>query len=337
MHNCFLAKRKELYEKDKQTLNFCACSKELTELKKELEWLKISDKCALQNALKDLDAAYKNFFEKRAGYPKFKSKKTHRHSYRTTFTNNNIECIGNKIKLPKLGWVKTRDKQMPQGRILNATISQEPSGKYYCSICCTEVVLPQLPKTNKQVGIDLGIKEFAITSDGIKIENPKYLQQSLDKLVKMQRELSRKTRGGSNWNKARIKVARQYEKISNQRKDFLQKLSTKFIRDYDVICLESLDILDIITDIKGTNKEKARFRRNVSDVSWYEFNKELEYKAKWYGREITSSQLCHCCGHKNPAVKDLSVREWTCPKCGIFHDRDVNAAKNILNEGLRIA
>lgn len=344
VYNYYLAKRQEVYEKESRTMGCNECSKDLTTLKKELEWLKEPDKCALQNSLKDLNAAYDNFFrDKSVGHPKFKSKKTHRFSYRTnntfgsTQSKPSIEFVNNRIKLPKLGWVKTRDKQIPQGRILNATISQEPSGKYYVSICCTDVDIKPLPKIDKQIGIDLGIKDFCITSKGDRFPNPKYLMKSQHKLVKLQRELSRKTRGSRNWQKARIKVARQYEKISNQRRDFLQQLSTQLIRNYDVIKMEDLNVSGMIKQAKGTNKEKASMRKNISDVSWFEFTRELKYKAKWYGREIkqvdqyyASSQICHICGHKNSITKDLSIRKWTCPICNTTHDRDINAAINIL-------
>ena len=344
VYNYYLAKRKEVYEKESRNMGFFESNKDLTRLKSELEWLKEPDKNSLQNALRDLDQAYKNFFrDKSVGYPKFKSKKIHRFSYRTNCsfgknqTRPSIEFQNNRIKLPKLGWVKTRDKQIPQGRILNATISQEPSGKYYVSICCTDVEIKPLPKTNRQIGIDLGIKEFCITSEGNKFHNPKYLAKSQKKLVKLQRSLSRKTRGGKNWDKTRIKVARQHEKISNQRRDYLQKLSTKLIRENDVICTEDLNVSGMIENALGTNKEKANLRKQISDVSWYEFTRELKYKAEWYGREIkqvdqyyASSQICHICGHKNSITKDLSVRKWTCPVCNTTHDRDVNAAINIL-------
>lgn len=339
VYNYYLAKRKEVYENESRTMNYYECCKDLTKLKTELEWLKEPDKCALQNCLKDLNAAYQNFFrDKFVGYPKFKSKKIHRFSYRTNYTNGNIKFLNGKIKLPKLGWLKTRDNQIPQGQIVNATISQEPSGKYYVSICCTNVEIMSLPKTNKQIGIDLGIKDFCITSEGDKFSNPKYLLRSQQKLVKLQRSLSRKTRGGRNWQKARIKVARQHEKISNQRRNFLQQLSTKLIKENDVICMEDLNIKQMISNAEGTNKLKAKMRNQISDVSWYEFERELKYKAKWYGREIkqvdqyyASSQICYVCGYKNIITKDLSVREWICPECRTRHDRDINAAINILN------
>ncbi len=220
VYNHFLGLKQELYNKEKKSMSYSQCSKALTVLKVEKRWLKDIDKFSLQNSLKDLDKAYKNFFSG-SGYPKFKSKKDNRKSYRTNYTNNNIEFLEKWIKVPKLGKLKIRDKMKPQGRIISATITQAPSGKYYISLCCTDVEVEKLESTNKNVGIDLGIKDFAITSDETLIENPKYLQKSLNKLAILQRKLSRKPKDSSNRNKARIKVARLFEKISNQRKDFL--------------------------------------------------------------------------------------------------------------------
>ena len=335
VYNHFLNECIATYQTEQKTLTYNQCSAELTKLKSELEWLKEPDKCSLQNAIKDMDRAYKNFFKNNAGFPKYKSKKIHHFSYRTNATNGNIAYCGKYIKLPKLGMVKTRTKLIPQGRILNATISQESIGKYYVSLCCTDVEIPKLEKMGNEIGIDLGIKAFAVTSNGDSISNPKYLQKSINKLARLQRELSRKTRGGSNWNKARIKVARLQEHIVNQRTDFLQKSSIKLIRENDVICIENLQVKNMIRNHK--------LARNIADVSWSEFTRQLQYKADWYGKTIikvdkwyASSQICSCCGNQFPITKDLSVREWICPNCHTALDRDGNAARNILREGKRL-
>lgn len=340
VYNYYLNKRIELYEKEKITFNFYDCSKDLTQLKKEFKWLKEVDKWALQNCLKDLNWAFIKFFDEHKGYPKFKSKKNRYQSYRSNFTKTtmggNIRYENKYIKLPKLGSIKTRDKRIPEGRILNATISQEPNGHYYCSLCCTDMEIKQLPKTNQNVGIDLGIVDFAIMSNENKIENPHFYEKLENKLAKLQRELSRKSIGSNRYEKARIKVAKLNKHISNQRNDFLQKLTTELIRQYDIISIEDLDV----KSMKETGN-KIRNKR-VGDVSWSEFRRMLTYKCNWYGKTLSvidryypSSQICHYCGVRD-GKKSEDIREWVCPNCGAELDRDINAAINILNEGLRI-
>ena len=311
-------------------------SRRLTQLKKEKEWLREPDKNALQKSLKDLDIAFQNFFKGHTGYPKFKSKKNRHKSYKTSCANNNIRFDGKHIRLPKLGNIKIRDKRIPTGRILNATISQEPNGHYYCSICCTDVEMSQYHKTGKNIGIDLGIADFAIFSDGSKIENPRFYERSEKKLAKLQRSLSRKSIGGKNWNKARIKVAKLQKHISNQRADFLHKITTNIVKEYDVIAIEDLDVKSL-----KENDSSIRNKRIV-DISLSEFRRQLTYKSSWYGKSLVvvdryypSSQICHVCNHRD-GKKSEDVRSWICPNCGSNLDRDINAAINILNEGIRI-
>lgn len=302
-----------------------------------MKWLKEVDSKALQSSLQDLENAYNNFFRsiknnKKSGFPKFKSKKNNKKSFKT---KTRIKILEDKIQLPKLGLIKCKISKKVEGRIISAFVSQNASGRYFVTICVTDFEPIKLAKSGSVVGIDLGIKDFVITSDGIKYSNPKFFNKSQKKLAKLQRQLSRKSSDSERRDKARIKVAKQYEKVHNQRIDFLQKLSTNLIKTYDIIAIE---------DLASSNMAKNhKLAKSISDASWGEFRRQLEYKANWYGKNIVridrfypSSQLCSACGAKWSGTKDLSVRKWTCSECGIEHDRDINASVNILNEGLRI-
>ena len=311
--------------------------------KGQFPWLKEVDSFALCNVQLNLNKAYKSFFQSKFGFPNFKSKKTTQ-SYKTNNNHGSIALLDGKVKLPKVGWVKMKLHRQPKGVIKSATISKTATGKYFISILCEEEVLP-LPKTDSSLGIDLGLENFAILSTGDKIENPRFLVSLSKKLVKEQKILSRrgllaKKKGvklseSSNYQKQKLKVARLHEKIANQRKDFLHKLSINLIKNHDVICIEDLASRNLM--------KNHHLARAIGDASWTEFVRQLRYKADWYGKKIItisrwfpSSQLCSSCG-VNSGKKALSIREWTCENCGIHHDRDINASLNILKEGLSLA
>lgn len=309
-------------------------------LKKQYEWLKEVDKWALDNAVINMDNAYQNFFKEHSGFPKFKNKHNNKKSYTTNFNNTTaggnirINFNINKILLPKLKWMKIKLHREFEGKIKSATISQVPSGKYFASILVETEHVP-LKSTGCMIGIDLGVKNLLITSDGDKFDNQKLIKKYEKKLIRQQRKLAHKKKGSNNWNKQRIKVAKIHEKIANTRKDYLHKISHKLISENQVIVSENLAVSNMVKNHK--------MAKSISDCGWYELIMQLQYKAKWNKRTyikvdrfFASSQLCHICGYKNIETKDTEVREWTCPECGTYHDRDINAAINILNEGLRI-
>ena len=336
--NQMLADKIAYYEETGEILNNTPA-----QYKDEFPWLKEVDSLALCNVQLNLNAAYKNFFQSKFGFPNFKSKKTAQ-SYKTNNKKGTIAVLDGKVKLPKVGWVKLKLHRQPKGLIKSATISKTATGKYFISILCEEEIVP-LPKTDSNLGIDLGLENFAILSTGEKVENPRFLVSLSKKLAKEQKILSRrgllaKKKGmklseSSNYQKQRVKVARLHEKIVHQRKDFLHKLSTNLIKNHDVICMEDLASRNLM--------KNHHLARAIGDASWTEFVRQLRYKADWYGKKIVtisrwfpSSQLCSTCGASS-GKKALSIREWTCENCGTHPDRDINASLNILKEGLSLA
>lgn len=346
VYNLMLNDRKKAYEEVKNDTSKKMTFPTPAKYKKEFPFLKEVDSLALANAQLHLDKAYKNFFRnKSVGFPRFKSKKNPVQSYTTNNQNGTVALIDSKfIKVPKLkSLVRIKLHRQPKGMIKSATISRHASGKYYISLLCKEEI-SELPKTNSAIGIDLGITDFAILSDGQKIDNNRFTSKMEKKLKREQRKLSKrallaKNKGiplseAKNYQKQKRKVARLHEKVMNQRTDFLNKLSTEIIKNHDIICIEDLNVKGMLRNHK--------LARSISDVSWSSFVAKLQYKADWYGREIIkvdtwfpSSQICSECGHKD-GKKSLDIREWTCPICHTHHDRDINASINILTEGLRI-
>ncbi len=342
VYNQTLEYRKGVYEKENRNLGKFDCSNYVNQiLKYKYEWLREVDRWALVYSVFNMDDAYQKFFKGNTKYPRFKSKKWSKKSYTTACNKNGggdrytveVDFDNRKIKLPKLKWIKAKISRTFDGKIKSATVSQTPSGKYFASILVEEEQR-EIPKSEKSVGIDLGIKDLVITSDGEKFDNLKLIKKYETKLAKEQRKLAHKQKGSKNREKQRIKVAKIHEKIANARNDYLHKISRKLINENQVIVSEDLSVSNMV---KNSNLAKT-----ISDCGWYELTRQLQYKADWYGRDyvkigrfVPSSQMCHICGYHNKETKDLKVRKWTCPQCGAEHDRDINAAINILREGLK--
>jgi len=332
--NRFLDEWNTAYGQTGKGLSYTICSKELTKLKQTLPWLKEVDSIALQSSLQNLEDGFQRFFRKQNDLPKFKSRKHPVQSYTTKFVNGNIKSEGHCMKLPKLGWVKFAKSKEIDGRILRATIRRKGSGKYYISIL-VETEVTELPKTGRSCGIDVGLSEFAIASSGVSYGNPRFFRTLEEKLAKEQRILSRRVKFSKNWHKQRIKVARTHERIAHAREDYLHKVSTEIVKNHDIIGIEDLKVVNLL--------KNKKLSKCIAEASWSRFRGMLEYKAKWYGKEVIavgknfpSSQLCSLCGGKNQAVKDLAVRTWICPHCKGIHHRDLNASKNIEAEALRL-
>lgn len=332
VYNKALALKSGLYEKEGKTISKFELNKEITNWKntEEFSWLKEVQAQALQQAMTDLDSAFIRFFREKKGYPKFKSKHDNRKTYRSP-QGNKINFESKRIYLPKVGWVKIRVDREFEGLIKSCTVKQVPSGKYFVSVLFndrTENLPLQEINPDTTVGIDLGLKDFCILSTGEKVINSHCLKENLKKLKVLQHRMSKKTKGSNRRRKARLKVAKQHEKVSNIRKDFLQKLSTRLTDESQVsaICLETLNISGMMKNHK--------LAQAMGDVSWYSFVQMLTYKAECKGINILrigqfepSSKMCTC-GHINQELT-LKDREWTCPNCGTHHDRDILAANNI--------
>lgn len=335
VYNWALEHKIKVYETEKRTLSRFDLNKMLPDHKNENEWLKTSNSQSLQSASIDLESAFTKFFREKKGFPKFKSRKNLVQSFHVP-QHYAIDFENNTIKLPKIGLVKAKIHRYFEGLLKTATVLMNSIGQFHISILVDdEKDIPAKQQFTEQttIGVDVGLKHFATLSDGTKIDNPKHLYNSSQKLSVLQRRLSRKQKGSNNRNKSRKVVAKQHLKISNQRKDFLHKTTSKLIRENQAIAIETLNI-------KGMLKNHC-LAKSISDVSWSEFFRQLEYKAEWYGKTVLkigqfepSTKICNQCGHYNHEMI-LSVRKWKCDGCGTIHDRDINAAKNIKSFALQ--
>lgn len=333
IYNQMLSDKIAYYEEHKKMLKNTPA-----QYKAEYSWLKETDSLALANAQQNLNRAFTNFFTNPAcGFPKYKSRKSHRCSYTTNNQKGTIQLKDGKIKLPKVGWIKIKQhRAVPEDyQLKSATITKNASDKYYVSVlfaCENQAVKTE---QTRGLGLDFSMRELYRDSNGDEPEYPGYYREAEKKLKREQRKLSKMQKNSKNREKQRIKVARIHEKTANQRKDFLHKESRKLTENYAIVCIESLDM-------KAMAKA-LHLGKSVCDNGWGMFTGFLQYKLEEEGKRLVkvnkfyaSSQLCHVCGYKNAEIKDLSVREWDCPVCKTHHNRDINAAKNILDEGLRL-
>lgn len=333
IYNRMLSDKIKYYEETKQKLNNTPA-----QYKKEFEWLKEVDSLALANAQMNLQTAYNNFFRSpKVGFPKFKSKKSNRRSYTTNCVNGNIVVENGCLKLPKIGFVKLKQHRFipTDYKLKSVTVSQTPSGKYYASVLFEYENQVQEQDLHNFLGLDFSMHELYKDSNGNEPQYPRYYRQAEKRLKREQRKLSHMQKGSKNRDKQRIKVAKLHEKVANQRKDFLHKQSRQITNAYDCVCIEDLDMKAM--------SQALNFGKSVSDNGWGMFVTFLKYKLEELGKRLikvdkffASSQICNVCGYKNTATKNLSIRAWDCPECGTHHDRDINAAINIRNEGMRI-